>query len=79
MTLTIYQISNTEKNNYLSDFQSTTLSLHLGLMKYILRIQKTSKTFLLYSIILLVVILNYSSKGERIPKPAAYYGKRRHL
>lgn len=38
MTLTVYQISNTEKNNYLSDFQSTTLSLHLGLMKYILRI-----------------------------------------
>ena len=81
MTLIVYQISNikAKKNNYLNYFQHSTLSLHMCLSEIYFKDLKTSKNLLLYSVVLMVVVLNCNSNRERIPKPATYYGKRRPL
>ena len=40
MTIIVYQVSNikAKKNNYLNNFQHAILSLHMCLVRYILRI-----------------------------------------
>ena len=49
MTVIVYQVSNikAKKNNYLNNFQHTIPSLHMCLVRYILRIKNFKKYFTL--------------------------------